>query len=206
MKPRRRPGRFRKVCGLDEAGRGALAGPLVLAAVVMRSDFRFEYVAGDVVVRDSKKLSIRQRRRVMELVESYSLRIEIEVISVAEINARGIGWANLEGFRRLVERIEASEYVIDGRGSAAVMGPKARRVSFVIDADETIPVALAAGIVAKIRRDEIMQELDRDHPVYNWKRNTGHGTREHVEAIRKHGQCAHHRTRFVETALTAYLD
>jgi ribonuclease HII len=189
------------VCGLDEAGRGALAGPLVLAGVVMAVDFDFHRVCGDVVVRDSKKLSDRQRMKVFELVENYSLCIDVEVISVAEVNARGIGWANWEGFRRLITRIEAAGFIVDGRGRPSGLGDKAPLVQFMIDADETIPSALAAGIVAKVKRDEIMRALHRRFPAYGWETNTGHGTRAHLSAIEQHGICEHHRLQFVETAL-----
>lgn len=190
-----------RVCGLDEAGRGALAGPLVLAAVVMPSGFEFRKVCGDVIVRDSKKLSVRQRMKVFELVENYSLRIEVEVISVDEVNARGIGWSNLEGFRRLIGRIDAESFIVDGRGRLEGLGPKGLSVKFMVDADETIPTALSAGIVAKVRRDEIMSALDREFPHYGWRTNTGHGTEAHIKAILQHGVCALHRRVFVETAL-----
>ena len=74
-------------------------------------------------------------------------------------------------------------------------------VQFMIDADETIPTALAAGIVAKVKRDEIMRDLHLRFPVYGWETNTGHGTRAHISAIQRHGVCEHHRLKFVETAL-----
>ncbi len=190
-----------RICGLDEAGRGALAGPLVLAAVVMPSEFEFHRVCGAVVVRDSKKLSEGQRMKVLELVENYSLRIEVEVISVAEVNARGIGWSNREGFRRLIERIDAESFIVDGRGNLDGLGSKGPLVRFMVDADETIPTALSAGIVAKVRRDEIMSALDRKFPQYGWRTNTGHGTQAHMTAIMQHGVCEHHRHAFVQTAL-----
>jgi ribonuclease HII len=190
-----------RVCGLDEAGRGALAGPLVLAGVAMASDFEFGKVCGKIVVRDSKKLSERQRLKVFDLVESYSLCIDVEVISVAEVNSRGIGWANLEGFRRLITRIEAAGFIVDGRGHLWGLGRKAPLVQFIVDADETIPTALAAGIVAKVKRDEIMRDLHLRFPVYGWETNTGHGTMAHISAIQQYGVCEHHRLQFVETAL-----
>lgn len=203
-RPERRSTAQRTTCGLDEAGRGALAGPLVLAAVVMPDDFDFSLVCGDVVVRDSKKLSERQRMRVFELVENYSLRIETEVIPVNAINRLGIGWANMEGFRSLIRRVEAAHYIVDGRGSLGDVEGKGHRISFMIDADEINPMALAAGIVAKVARDALMRDLDRQFPVYRWRTNTGHGTDHHISAIAEHGSCRHHRHQFVQTALTNF--
>jgi ribonuclease HII len=192
------------ICGLDEAGRGALAGPLVLAAVVMVEDFDFGLVRGDVVVRDSKKLSERQRMRVLELIEGYSLAIATEVIPVDEINRKGIGWANMEGFRRLIQRLEADRYVVDGRGRLTGLGERGSRVTFMIDADETNPMALSAGIVAKVTRDGLMRELDKRYPLYRWRTNTGHGTLHHIVAIEEHGTCRFHRQQFVQTALSNF--
>lgn len=194
----------RTICGLDEAGRGALAGPLVLAAVVMVEDFDFSLVCGDVVVRDSKKLSERQRLRVFELVQSYSLIIETEVISAGEINRMGIGWANMEGFRRLIQRVDAGRYIVDGRGRLTDLNGRSSRVTFMVDADEINPMALSAGIVAKVTRDDLMRKLDQRFPMYGWRTNTGHGTREHIVAIEEHGVCRFHRHRFVQTALSNY--
>lgn len=167
----------------------------------MVEDFDFDLVRDDVVVRDSKKLSLRQRMRVFELVRSYSLAIETEVISVDEINQRGIGWANMEGFRRLIQRVEADRYIVDGRGRLGDLDGRGDRVSFMIDADELNPMALAAGIVAKVARDALMLDLDRRFPLYRWRTNTGHGTQAHIDAIEEHGVCGFHRHSFVRTAL-----
>lgn len=189
------------VCGLDEAGRGALAGPLVIAAVVMPPGFSFDDVAPNVIVRDSKKLSVRQRERVLRIIESYSLQIDIEVMSVQEINERGINWANTEGFGHLITRVDAAQYIVDGRWHLPDLGDKASLVSCIIHADEYIPAVLASGIIAKVKRDEIMRELHLCYPVYGWDTNTGHGTKRHIDTIKKYGLCEHHRKKFVATAL-----
>jgi len=190
-----------RVCGLDEAGRGALAGPLLVAAVVMPSDFRFEKVAPDIIVRDSKELSDKQRRVVFEIIKKHSFKIDTEAISVKDINKKGINWANTEGFRRLIMRNDAEQYIVDGRWHLPNLGNKNALTSCVIRADQKIPAVLAAGIVTKIKRDKIMKELHSDYPLYGWDTNTGHATRQHISEIKKHGICKHHRLQFVNSAL-----
>jgi ribonuclease HII len=189
------------VCGLDEAGRGALAGPIVIASVCFSARFSFAKAVPDVIARDSKLLSQHQRVALYEAILERAIGVDLEVIEPAEIDERGINWANTEGFRRLVARVEADRYIVDGRWQLGDLGSKASRVVCEIRADQTVPATLAAGIVAKVRRDEIMQRLDSEWPVYGWARNTGHGTREHVEAIRMFGSSPEHRTQFVATAL-----
>lgn len=190
-----------KICGLDEAGRGALAGPLMVAAVVLPLNFKFKNVAPDVIVRDSKELSAKQRIAVFEIIRKYSLKIDTEVIPVKDINKNGINWANTEGFRRLVMRNDAEQYIVDGRWHLPDLGRKNTLTSCVIHADRNIPAVLAAGIVAKIKRDEIMRKLHVNYPMYGWNTNTGHATRKHMNAIKKHDICKHHRLQFVDTAL-----
>ncbi len=192
---------FSTVCGLDEAGRGSLAGPMVLAAIILRDGFSFGDVAPEVVMRDSKQLSFKQREKAFELIEKYSLAIELEVMTVEEINRMGVGWANVEGFRRLIKRIKADKYIVDGRLHLGRLDEKTELVTCMVDADEIIPSTMSAGIVAKYRRDQIMQELHKQYPDYGWNTNTGHGTQQHIDAIRKYGINEHHRFRFVETAL-----
>lgn len=189
------------ICGLDEAGRGALAGPIVIAGVLLPSGFRFQKVFPNGVVKDSKELSKQQRKDLFQIIEKYALKIIVEVISPQEITKKGINWANTEGFRRIIERVEADQYFVDGRWKLPDLGEKNSRVKCVIRGDRKIPAVLAAGIVAKVKRDEIMQKLHLEFPQYHWNTNTGHGTRAHLKAIRKYGTCKYHRKQFVNTAL-----
>lgn len=190
-----------RVCGLDEAGRGALAGPMVVAAVVLDKDFRFEAVAPNIVMKDSKQMSNLQREKAFQLINEHSLLIELEIMTVQEINEMGVGWANIEAFRRLIKRIDSNQYIVDGRWRFGDMGKKTSLVQCMIDADEIVPATMSAGIVAKYKRDQIMQDLHNQHSGYGWDTNTGHGTQQHINAIREYGTNEHHRARFVETAL-----
>lgn len=191
----------RLICGLDEVGRGPLAGPLVAAAVIFARNFDFTEEFPALKFTDSKKLTRRQREETFTAIRDSALLVEYEVITVKEINAQGIGWANRAVFERLIMRVEASYYIVDGRLKFSNLGRKAPLVESVIDADETEQTVSAASIVAKVQRDRIMRVLHRAFPFYGWDHNAGYGTAEHIAAIQEHGACVHHRRRFVETAL-----
>jgi ribonuclease HII len=190
-----------RICGMDEAGRGSLAGPMMIAAVVLDADFRFEDVAPDIVMKDSKQMSTKQREVAYNLIKKHALLIETEIMTVAEINKMGVGRANIEGFRRLIRKIEADRYIVDGTLHLGNLEEKTLLVQCMVDADETIPATMASGIVAKYERDKIMLQLHNQFPMYGWDTNTGHGTQKHIDAIKLRGVTEHHRLRFVETAL-----
>jgi ribonuclease HII len=202
-KTKRKTKNYKKIiCGLDEAGRGAIAGPIVIAGVALPSGFRFQRVFSNGIVRDSKELSKQQREALFQIIKRYALQIIIEVIPPEEITEKGINWANTEGFRRIIKKVEADQYFVDGRWKLPDLGEKASRTKCAIGGDRKIPAVLAAGIVAKVERDKIMQKLHLEYPQYHWDTNTGHGTKAHLEAIRKYGTCRYHRDQYVSTALT----
>ncbi len=192
------------ICGLDEAGRGALAGPLVLASVLLPEGFSFNSLDKNVVVRDSKTLSLRQRPKAFEEINNYSLKTDIEIITSNEINEKGIQWANTEGFTRLILRNEADSYIVDGRLKLTRLGRKEKTTRSEIDADATIPSVSAAGIVAKVTHDEMMFKLHHKFLHYGWNTNVGYGTKEHINALKKFGKCIYHRNLFIKTALRNY--
>jgi ribonuclease HII len=196
--------KIKKICGLDEAGRGALAGPIVVAGVVLPSNFSFKKIFPNGVVKDSKQLSKKQQKDLAGVINEHGIQVIIEIISAKDINKKGINWANIEGFRRIVEKADADQYIVDGRWKLPDLGEKNAITSCVIKADTKILAALSAGVVAKVKRDEIMSKLHRKHPGYGWNTNTGHGTREHIEAIRKYGETKYHKKLFVKTAIKNY--
>lgn len=192
------------VGGLDEAGRGPLAGPLVAAVVVLPpgSDLAADYPR--LKFGDSKKLSARQREAAAEVIREVALVLTVEVLSVEEINELGIGQVNRLAFERLIMRIEADDYIVDGNLKLANLGRKAKRVRSVIRADATVQAVGAASVIAKVTRDRIMRDIDQDFPAYGWTRNMGYCTHEHLAALREHGPCVHHRRQFVTTALSNF--
>lgn len=186
-----------KICGLDECGRGPLAGPIVAAGVVLRIDHRKWRMDLD----DSKKLKAKDRERLFELIMESGAKIEVEVISVRQINSRGIGWANKEIFRRLIKKIEADKYIVDGNLKLGRIQGKGDRVKCKVKADKSRKCVMAASVVAKVTRDRLMKELHNKYPHYGWETNVGYGTKNHISAIVKHGSVPPHRRLFVETAL-----
>lgn len=184
------------VCGLDEVGRGCLAGPLTAAAVILNSKFQSQMTN----LKDSKKLSAAQRNKLYKKIMKTAERVEVEFISARQINNKGIGWANKEIFRKLILKIEADKYIVDGNINVRVRG-KSKRIKSLIKADSKIPEVMAASIVAKVTRDRLMKKLHDEHPMYGWKTNVGYGTEYHIRAIKEFGSMYYHRSVFVTTAM-----
>jgi ribonuclease HII len=189
----------RLICGMDEAGRGPLAGPLVAAAIVAPEGYEFD-------ARDSKKVTEKRREVWAEefkaTAHEQGLEYRIEIIDVHLINIYGIGWANKEIFRRLVMDLNADEYIIDGNHKVAPLVEdveKRARTQSVVRADETNSLVSAASILAKTTRDQLMRELHETYPQYGWLKNKGYGTRQHISALKTFGGTPHHRNQFVNT-------
>lgn len=182
-----------KICGLDEVGRGSLAGPLVACAVIM-PNLKFEIRN----LKDSKKLSHKQRERIHKELLEMKVEYWLEKISVRQINSRGIGWANIEIFKRLIKSIKADEYIVDGSLKIKI---RKKLVKCVVRADNKYKCVMAASIIAKVTRDKIMESLHDKYPQFGWNKNMGYGTGEHISAIKKFGVVKYHRDVFVQTSL-----
>ncbi len=186
------------ICGLDEAGRGALAGPLVAAAIVCSPHI----VSGSLKIKDSKLLTAKERNKIYRWIIKNKISFTTEIISTRQINNRGIGWANKEIFKRLIKKIDARKYFVDGNLKIKVKD-KGDRVKSVVDADATILPCILAGIVAKVTRDKMMTDLGqlKKFRKYQWKINKGYGTKTHIMMLKDHGATRYHRSVFVTTAL-----
>lgn len=189
------------VCGLDEVGRGALAGPLVAAAVALPPDFAARLGPLARFLRDSKTVPRARRIELATLIQAHALAVKTAMIAVEQINARGIGWANREVFRQLIAAIVADEYVVDGRVRPPAPADRAARVRCLIRADASVPAVSAASIVAKTYRDDLMRSLHTTYPAFGWSHNAGYGTADHIAALREHGPSPIHRSLFVATAM-----
>jgi len=179
------------VVGIDEVGRGSLAGPLVAAGVLFTPDHRM--IKG---INDSKKLSSRERSRLFYLILNRARLWSVSLISPIEIDKIGIGKANVLAFQQIMIDLKCSMAVIDGRDCADYHTVEKTRVEAFIKGDQKIYSIAAASILAKVYRDSLMCQLDRSFGEYYWMKNKGYGTRKHIEAIEKHGLTPYHRKSF----------
>jgi ribonuclease HII len=184
------------LCGMDEVGRGSYAGPLVAGAVVLPYRWRHRYL------RDSKQLTAKQREIADVAIRKSAIGYAIAEISVSEINHFGLGWANIEVFRRLVDMVEADGYCCDGRLRINASQP----VHTLVKGDDLIPAISAASIIAKVYRDALMRRLHEEAPQYNWFSNKGYGALVHRQAIVEHGPHIQHRRVFITNLLQRELD
>ncbi|BBY54442.1 ribonuclease HII [Mycolicibacillus koreensis] len=179
------------VAGVDEAGRGACAGPLVVAACVLGPGRHAALADLD----DSKKLSVKTRERLYPVICSTAVAYHVVVIDVAEVDRRGVHAANIEGMRRAVAGLAVSPgYVLsDGFRVPGLAVPSLP----VIGGDEAAACIAAASVLAKVSRDALMVELDGDHPGYGFAGHKGYATAAHTAALQTLGPSAVHRTSFV---------
>lgn len=175
------------VAGMDEVGRGPLAGNVVTACVVMPEEPLIPWID------DSKKLSESRREKVFEEIMSCALYVGIGEVSPEEIDRINILEATRKAMRKAAESVPADIFLID---AVTGLGLKGREVP-IIKGDASSYSIAAASIVAKVIRDRQMKELDKLYPEYGFARNKGYGTREHTEALMRIGPCPVHRRSFI---------
>jgi ribonuclease HII len=182
------------IAGVDEAGRGACAGPLVVASVVLNDPFAPELTP----VRDSKEISESKREIVFDLIQKQATSISVVIVSSEEVDARGVHAANLDGMRRAVLglNIEPAYVLTDGYAIEGLGVPNLA----VWKGDQVVVSISAASIIAKVTRDRIMRELDLEFPEYGFAGHKGYITAGHTQALEKHGPTPHHRTSFSNIA------
>lgn len=177
------------VCGVDEAGRGPLCGPVVAAACILPIDCEIEGL------NDSKKLSEKKREALFDVITDKAISFSIAQATVEEINDLNILEATLLAMRRAIDGLDVSadfalvdgnifrDFQLDGRA--------------VIHGDAISPSIAAASILAKVTRDRMCLDLDREYPVYGIAKNKGYGSKAHMDALREHGPSPIHRTKFI---------
>ena len=176
-----------RVAGMDEAGRGPLAGPVVAACVLMRPDSALLWVD------DSKKLSEKRREALYDQIIGEAEAYGIGVVSAQEIDALNILQATKKAMRLAAEAVPADVYLID---AVTGLGLSGREVP-IIRGDATSYSIAAASILAKVTRDRMLLELDRQYPQYGFARHKGYGTAAHIAALRAYGPCPEHRRSFI---------
>lgn len=180
------------IAGVDEAGRGPLAGPVVAAAVILDEKNPIHGLA------DSKKLTALRREKLFDEIRAKALCCSIAEASVEEIDRLNILQATMLAMRRAVEglRLKPAKVLIDGN-RIPVMDVLAEAI---VKGDALVPAISAASILAKVSRDRWCAELDLAYPQYGFAGHKGYGTAEHLAALREHGACPQHRKTFSPVA------
>lgn len=187
--------------GVDEVGRGCIAGPVVTTAVVLDYDKLFALPDKTLqLIRDSKTLSVRQRGIVVPAIESVALSIATASASVHEIDHSGILGATFIAMRRAISALDVRFDLVLVDGNQAIPEPviPGRKISqqTVVKGDHWCFAIAAASIVAKETRDRFMHQLAQDFPAYGFEKHVGYGTREHIENLKTHGISEWHRRGF----------
>ncbi len=177
------------ICGVDEAGRGPLAGPVYAAAVILGPEFNTEDL------RDSKKLSESKRYFLAEQIKKNALAWTIGICSADEIDELNIHQATLLAMQRAIKALNihtSIKIMVDGLFCPQVDFP----CEAIVKGDDKVAEISAASIIAKTERDLKMIEIDKAYPAYQFKKHKGYPTKLHIEMIKSHGLCEHHRKSF----------
>jgi ribonuclease HII len=182
------------IAGVDEAGRGACAGPLVIASVVLNDPFAPELA----VVRDSKEIAENKRDAVFDLIHQVAVSVSVVIVPASEVDSRGVHAANLDGMRRAVQglSVEPAYVLTDGYAIEGLGVPNLA----VWKGDQVVVSISAASVIAKVTRDRIMREMDLEFPQYGFAGHKGYITAAHTKALNEHGPCAQHRQSFANVA------
>lgn len=174
-----------RIAGVDEVGRGSLAGPVMAAAVILHPD---RPVAG---LRDSKKLSRMRREQIDPLIRERAMAYAFGRAEIDEISDINILHASLLAMKRAIEQLSVTpEHVlIDGNRAPPIALP----VTTIIKGDDKEDSIAAASIIAKVQRDREMNDIHRAHPQYGFNEHKGYPTKRHIQAIKEHGITRHHR-------------
>ena len=184
---------YKAVCGVDEAGRGPLAGPVCAAAVILPENTVIEGV------NDSKKLSEKKREALFDVIKEQALSYSIAFASVEEIEDINILNATMLAMKRAVEGLDvkADYAMIDGNRLPDLSIDS----EFIIKGDAKSMSIACASILAKVSRDRLLYEYAEEYPEYLFDKHKGYGTKVHVEAIKKYGPCPYHRLSFLKKIL-----
>ena len=185
---------YNLICGVDEAGRGPLAGPVFAAAVILPIDCEIEGL------NDSKKLSEKKRELLFDVIKEKAVAYSIASASVDEIEQFNILKATFLAMNRAISglNIKSDFAIIDGN---RVPDNITVECATLVKGDSKSMSVAAASVLAKVARDRLLLEYDEKYPQYNFKKHKGYGTKEHYEAIAQHGICEVHRKSFLKGVL-----
>ena len=181
---------FSPLCGVDEAGRGPLAGPVCAAAVILPPGLE---IPG---LDDSKKLTERRREALFDVICDKAVSYGVAFATVEEIEARNILGATFLAMNRAIAMLDPAPALalIDGNRNAGIETPS----RCIVDGDAKCASIAAASILAKVTRDRYMLEMAERYPEYGFEKHKGYGTKQHYAALREHGPCAIHRLSFLK--------
>lgn len=194
---------MRFLVGVDEAGRGPLAGPVAVGAVMVEEGY--DILSHFPGLNDSKKLSEKKRESLFALLQEEiragNVQATVTLVSAARIDAKGIAPAVLHGVttgvRKLLENPEEGKVWLDG----SLRAPSEYEQETVIGGDGLVPVIMLASVAAKVTRDRLMLKVDKDYPAYDFKKHKGYGTKDHIALIRSLGPSPVHRMSFLKNIL-----
>ena len=182
---------FEHICGIDEAGRGPLAGPVVVAGVIMPKDSMIEGV------NDSKKVSEKKREKLYDLILEEAISYAVAIIGQDVIDEINILNATKQGVTKVVEELDVKPNLILVDALTHI-NTKGIPYDSIIKGDAKCYNIAAASIIAKVTRDRIMREWDEIYPQYGFINHKGYGTAKHIEAIKEYGPCPIHRRTFIK--------
>lgn len=175
------------ICGIDEVGRGPLIGPVVAAAVILPVN----YFNKDI--KDSKKLTEKKREKLYEIIMNDALSIGIGIVYENKIDELNIYEATKVAMKSALDNLNIKpEHVLIDAMKLDLSIPS----TSIIKGDAKSESIAAASIIAKVTRDRMLDEMDKEYPMYDLKHNKGYGTKKHIEALKKYGPCIHHRKTF----------
>ena len=178
------------ICGIDEVGRGPLAGPVVAGAVVLPKESRILYI------NDSKKLSAKKREELFEVIQKEAVSVGIGMASPERIDEINILQATYEAMRQAVANLSVKPSLLLN-DAVTIPGMDMKQVPIIKGDAKSISIG-AASIMAKVYRDRMMEEYDHIFPGYDFASNKGYGSKEHIEAIHRQGPCPIHRRSFLK--------
>jgi len=185
---------YHLVAGIDEAGRGPLAGPVVAACVVIGPDFKIDSEELKLVA-DSKKLSPKKRELLFRIIKEKAAAVEIGVVNNRVIDKINILQSTFAAMRQSLERLPLTPDYLLIDGNLKLPQVKQKQTA-IIDGDAKVFCIAAASIIAKVSRDWLMLEADKKYPEYEFARHKGYGTKRHMEKIQEFGPCPIHRLSF----------
>ena len=179
------------ICGIDEAGRGPLAGPVVVGAVILPKD---SFIEG---INDSKKISEKKREKLFDLITEEAIAYSVGIVSQNTIDEINILNATKLGVKIALEelKIKPDMIMIDALKGMDTLGIP---YMSIIKGDAKCYSIAAASIIAKVTRDRLMRQWDEIYPVYGFSKHKGYGTKEHIEKIKEYGPCILHRKSFIK--------